>query len=113
MYARYAGGERVDVLPEFESDPAPLTRDTLILLMANQKSAGYTDSAGAEVPTFDVIGAGDLLVFHQGEVIEGRWFRSSQAAGYQFVTQDGDRLPIPTGKLYLGVVPDGLPVEVG
>ncbi len=112
VYARYVGGERVDVLPEFEADPVPLTRDTLILLMANQKSAGYTDSTGADVPAFDVIGAGDLYVLHQGEVIEGRWFRSSQAGGYQFVTQDGDRLPIPIGALYVAVVPAHLTIEV-
>ena len=111
-YVRYESGEQVEILPEFEADPVPLTRDTLILLMANQKSAGYTDSAGADVPTFDVIGAGDLYVFHQGEVVEGRWFRSSQAGGYQFVTQDGDRLPIPIGALYVAVVPAHLTIEV-
>ncbi len=109
-YVRYVSDERVEVLPRFDSDPVPLTRDTLILMVVNQKSAGYTDSSGAEVPTFDVIGSGVLYLLYQGEVIEGRWFRSGQDSGYRFVT-DGGPLPVPTGTVYQAIVPDRTEIE--
>ncbi len=105
--------ERVEVLPRFDSDPVPLTRDTLIIMLVNQKSAGYTDSAGAEVPTFDVVGSGDLYVLHQGEVVAGRWFRANQDSGYQFVGEDGNLLRIPAENLYVGVFPNDSGLDFG
>ena len=113
VYVRYEAGEIHEVLPDFDADPETLTRDTLILLVAHQKSAGYTDSAGAEVPTFDVIGGGDLYVMHDGELIEGTWYRPNQADGYTFTAGDGGLLSIPLGDLYLAIVPDGLFLELG
>jgi hypothetical protein len=101
------------VLPDFDADPEPLSRDTLIVLVAHQKSAGYTDSAGAEVPTFDVIGGGDLYVMHNGELIRGSWYRPNQGEGYVFTDDDGDSLPIPVGRVYLLIVPEGITVSFG
>jgi hypothetical protein len=104
-YVRYENGSPVQVQTGFETEPTALTRDTVILLYAHEKSAGYTDGAGAEVPTFDVIGSGPLSVYHQGEVIEGTWSRSSQAEPYVFTTVDGDSLSVPIGTVYWAVVP--------
>ena len=111
-YVMYRQGEQVEVLPTVDANPAALTRDTLVVMMANQKSAGYTDSAGTDVPTFDVVGAGDLLVLHQGEMVRGHWFRSSQADPYSVMSENGDSLLIPGGVMYLAIVPDTLDIEV-
>lgn len=112
-YVRYRGGEPQQVLTEVDGDPQPLTRDTLIVLVAHRKSAGYVDSAGSDVPTFDVVGGGDLYVLHAGEVIQGTWFRASQATGYVFTDADGEPVPIPDGRVYLAIVPEGQPVGLG
>lgn len=61
-YVRYQEGEPFLVQSNFETEPEPLTRDTVIVLVAYQKSAGYTDSTRAEVPTFDIVGGGELYV---------------------------------------------------
>lgn len=111
VYVRYRDGEPQQILTEVDGDPQPLPRDTVIVLVANQKSAGYVDSAGFDVPTFDVVGGGDLYVLHAGEMIQGTWFRASQATGYVFTDADGEPVPIPDGRLYLGIVPEGLAVE--
>lgn len=112
-WTRYEGEEPFLIQSGHEAEPEPLTRDTLILLVANQKSAGYTDSTGAQVPTFDVVGGGELQVFHGGEVIEGTWFRSSQAEIYEFTDLDGDTLSVPAGSVYLGILAEGVDVIPG
>ncbi len=112
-YARYQDGEPFLVQSAFEAEAEPLTRDTIIVLVANQKSAGYTDSTGADVPTFDIVGGGDLYVLHGGEVIEGTWFRASQIEGYVFSDGDGEPVSVPSDAVYWAIVPAGRSVEIG
>jgi hypothetical protein len=111
-YARYRGDGPHEVQPSLDADPVPLTRDTLVLLFVHQKSAGYTDSAGADVPTFDVIGSGDVYVLHGGELVEGTWVRANQSEGYVFIDAAGQPITIPSGRLYLAIVPQDLDVGV-
>jgi len=113
IYVRYRQGEPQVVQSGVDDEPMSLTRDTLIVMVVNRKSAGYTDSAGFDVPTFDVIGGGEFYVLHNGELIEGTWFRPNQSEGYTFTDSDGEVVPIPSGSLYWAIVPDGEPIEVG
>lgn len=111
-YVRYRNGGAHEVQPSLDADPVPLSRDSLVLLVAHQKSAGYTDTAGADVPTFDVIGSGDVYVFHGGEVAEGTWLRANQSEDYLFTDSTGQLITIPSGRLYLAIVPAGLDMGV-
>jgi hypothetical protein len=113
VYVRYQDTEPYLVMSAVDAEPEPLTRDTLIVMVANHKSAGYVDSTGLDVPTFDVIGGGDLYLLHNGEVIEGSWFRPGQNEDYAFADEDGDAIPIPVGALYWAIVPDGQPIDLG
>jgi len=113
VYVRYREGDPQQVLTEIDGDPQALTRDTLVVLVAHRKSAGYVDSAGFDVPTFDVVGGGDLYVLHGGELIQGSWFRPSQASGYVFTDADGEPVRIPDGRVYLAIVPDGESIDLG
>lgn len=112
-YVRYQDGEPHMVLPDVGVDGVPFTRDTLIVMVAHQKSAGYQDTTGFDVPTFDVIGGGDLYLLHNGEVIEGTWFRPGQGEGYTFSDTAGETVPVPEGAVYWAIVPEGEPVGLG
>ncbi len=112
-YVRYRGGEPQEVLAEFDGELEPIRRETLVILMANQKSAGYRDSNGVDVPTFDVVGSGELYVLHAGEVERGTWVRPDQSSPYTFTRDDGALLTIPGGKAYLAVIPKGDEVPIG
>jgi hypothetical protein len=112
-YVRYRQGEPQLVQSGIDDEALPLMRDTLVVMVANRKSAGYTDSAGFDVPTFDVIGGGDVYLLHNGEVIVGSWFRPGQAARYEFSDIDGDPVEIPAGDVYWAIVPDGEPIDLG
>ncbi len=105
QYVRAQNGETSEVLSVFDGTPEPFVRDTIVVLKVAQRSAGYNDSSGAEVLNFDVVGFGDALVFHGGEVVEGRWLRSAQEDGWVLVDDDGGALPVPAGRLLVEVVP--------
>ncbi|MFP4554789.1 MAG: DUF3048 domain-containing protein [Actinomycetota bacterium] len=113
VYVRYQEGEPYQALPAVDAEPEPLTRDTVVVLVANQKSAGYTDSTGADVPTFDIVGEGGLYVLHGGELVEGSWSRASQAEGYEFIDQGGESVTVPEGSVYWAIVPDDQPLDLG
>lgn len=107
-YTRFVGGEEYQIFPEFSEDPADLvafSTDTVIVLKAAQRSAGYTDTAGADVPTFDVIGFGEVLVFHGGEVRTGQWLRGAQSDGWVFLDDSGAQFTVPSGRVWLEIVP--------
>ncbi len=109
-YTRTVNGTPFQVYPTYQAELGPFSTDTVVVLLAAQRSAGYHDSAGADVPTFDVIGSGDLLVFHGGEVRTGRWFRSAQADGWVFVDDSGASFTLPPGRVFVEVVPRRLDV---
>jgi len=104
-YVRYDGASRYEVLDAIGGNSVPLTHDTVVVLFVAERSAGYTDGNDVPVTTFDVIGLGDLLVFNQGEVVEGTWLRGAHEDGYRFFDADGNAFGLPQGRIYLALVP--------
>ncbi|CAN5897328.1 hypothetical protein BH23ACT5_BH23ACT5_15810 [soil metagenome] len=104
VYVRSEAGQQFMVAVDENSDPSPFGADSVVVMMAAERLAGYHDAAGADVPTFDVIGAGDLLVFHGGRVVAGRWSRSAQADPYVFRDPTGAAFGVPEGRVFIHVV---------
>ena len=104
-YVRYEAGEQFQVLDSLDGQLGPLVHETVIVMKVAERPAGYEDSNGAPVPTFDVIGSGELLVFRDGEVVEGTWTRSAQADPFVFLDTGGNPFGIPEGSIYLALVP--------
>lgn len=104
-YSRSVNNEEYQIYPEYNAELTGFATDTVIVMMAAQRSAGYEDSAGADVPTFDVVGFGEVMVFHGGEVRTGQWLRSAQADGWVFLDESGSQFTIPVGSVWLEIVP--------
>ena len=104
-WVRAQNGETSEVLPDLSGTPEPLTADTVLVLSVAERPAGYSDSAGTEVTTYDVIGFGDAMLFHDGRVIEGRWLRSAQEDPWLLVDDTGARITLPAGRVFVEVVP--------
>ena len=64
------------------------------------------------MPTFDVIGFGDVMVFHGGEVRRGQWLRGAQSDGWIFLDENGASFTIPPGRAWLEIVPRFVDVKV-
>lgn len=73
LYSRSEGGTVALVFsgPDLDLVAEPFTSETVVVMSVVERSAGYRDVNDAEVPTFDVIGSGKLLVFSDGTVVEG------------------------------------------
>ncbi len=110
-YTRYQGAEAFQVADRIDGTLAPLSHDVLVFLHVGQRSAGYTDSNGAEVFTYDVIGAGDMVVLHGGQAVMGSWVRRSHAEGYRLIDENGNSFGIPQGTVYIAFLPVGVDVE--
>jgi len=104
-YLRRQDGAPFEVMTRDGTSPVPLAHDTLVVLSAAERAAGYSDSNGVPVADFDVIGGGDLTVFHEGSVVRGTWSRTALADGYVFRDGDGTSFGIPEGRVYLAIVP--------
>lgn len=104
-YLRSEDGQAFSILPEFDAEPQQLSVDTVVVLDVNQRSAGYQDVEGSEVPTFDVIGAGAVRVYHQGSVVEGTWTRASLNDNYHLMDQNGGAFGLPSGRTFIHLLP--------
>lgn len=107
QYVRYDGASQFEVLDTIGGTAVPLAHDILVALTVAERPAGYSDGNDVPVTTFDVIGVGELHVFHQGEVVEGTWLRGAQEDGYSFYDSNGEPLGLPPGRIYLALVPRG------
>ncbi|HEY6629400.1 MAG TPA: DUF3048 C-terminal domain-containing protein, partial [Acidimicrobiia bacterium] len=110
-YVRYDEDAQFEVLDAIGGSASPLSHDTVVVLFVAERSAGYVDSNEVPVSTFDVIGLGDLLVFDDGEVVQGTWVRGALEDGYRFFDAGGNSFGLPEGRIYMALVPRG--AEVG
>ena len=70
-----------------------------------------TCSSGAPVPDFDVVGAGEAVVFRDGIAVEGRWERRELNDFLSFVDQAGNEIGLATGTTWVHLVPQGRTFE--
>ncbi|MGA7097326.1 MAG: DUF3048 domain-containing protein [Acidimicrobiia bacterium] len=113
VYARYQDGEPYQVLDTLDGPMSVLAHETVVVMFVAERPAGYQDSNGAEVPTFDVIGGGRLLVAHNGQLVRGTWSRTARADPFVFRDLAGEPFGLPVGSTYLAMVPRDMNVEVG
>jgi len=104
-WVRAQNGETAESVTSVGGAPEPVTADTIVVLEVAERSAGYFDTAGTEVTTYDVIGFGDARVFHDGRVIEGRWLRASQEDPWVLLDDSGARVALPPGRMFVEIVP--------
>ncbi len=104
-WKRSQNGSVFQVADLFDSDPTDYSVDTVVVMMVAERSAGYQDTAGAVVPTFDVIGFGKVMVFNDGKVVEGEWRRGSQKDGWILISDTGEEILLPKGRVFVEIVP--------
>lgn len=86
-------------------DEQRFARDAILVLKVVQRSAGYTDSAGADVPIFDLIGTGEALLATEDGMVEGVWIRLSKDDPFTILNAGGEPIMVPLEGLLISLVP--------
>ncbi|HET6687137.1 MAG TPA: DUF3048 domain-containing protein [Jiangellaceae bacterium] len=85
----------------------------LLVLRVTTRDAGYVDPAGNPVPETVLEGSGEALLLTGGQVVNGRWSKSSLAAPLQLRDLTGAALTVPPGRTWIELVPEAGSVEIG
>jgi hypothetical protein len=83
----------------------------VIVLVVEQLETGRTDSSGAPVPDFDVLGTGEVVVFRDGAAQVGRWERGRLTDFFRFFDQAGREIRLAPGTTWIHLVPEGRSFE--
>jgi hypothetical protein len=78
--------------------------DSVLVLRVKVGDAGYTDPAGNPVPETKFTGTGQAMLFHDGQLVRGKWSKSSLSSPVQLSTTAG-KLTVPAGHTWIELVP--------
>lgn len=78
----------------------------VLVLRTRQGDAGYLDPGGNPVPETLFTGDGNALLFHNGKVIAGRWFKPNHKSPIMLKTPDGKVLKVPAGETWIELLPN-------
>ena len=97
--------------PHLASSGDQLVAANVIVLVVEQLPTGRTDSSGAPVPDFDVIGSEEVVVFRDGVAVGGRWEREETDDFLRLVDQTGNEISLARGTTWVHLVPKGRTFE--
>ncbi len=98
IYKRYNGGsEHVDV----EFDNTQLTASNVVVMFVKEKGPVDTELH----MYYQVIGSGDVIVFQNGQAIEGTWEKDSALDREVFYDTNGNEIKMVRGTTWVELVP--------
>ncbi|OGM60933.1 hypothetical protein A2955_03640 [Candidatus Woesebacteria bacterium RIFCSPLOWO2_01_FULL_37_19] len=97
-YLRSNGGQP---FTDFYFNNEQISSKNVVIQFVNEK--GPVDKEGHMFYT--TIGEGKALVFQNGDVIQGRWAKSSQIARTKFLDSKGDEITFVRGQIWIEAVP--------
>lgn len=102
-YLRFNGGKKqIDL-----ANDTQLSTKNLVILFARER--GPVDRNFHMF--YKTIGAGDALIFQNGDVIEASWEKDSAMERTMFTDEDGDEVSFVEGTIWIEVVPYGNDVD--
>ena len=81
----------------------------VVVMLVEREETRITDAAGNSVPNFDLIGSGDLLVFRDGRLYQGRWQRESDEDVTKLLDRQGNEIPLEPGITWVELFPTDAP----
>ena len=102
-YKRIMAGE---AHTDLNNDEQIMARNVIVMLTEEKGPLNE-----AKHMMYKTIGAGEALIFKNGQAIEGRWVKESRMAELQFVDKKGDTIELARGLTWISVVDDSTEVE--
>jgi hypothetical protein len=88
----------------FAAKDAQFVPDSVLVVRVRQGDAGYRDPAGNRVPETIYRGKGQMMLFHNGQVVRGTWTKRSNETPIQLSTAAGP-VTVPAGHVWVELVP--------
>jgi hypothetical protein len=83
----------------------------VVVLVVEQRETGRTDTSGAPVPDFEVLGSGPAVVFRDGVALMGRWERGRLTDFFRLFDSSGMQIGLAPGSTWIHLVPEGRTYE--
>lgn len=90
-------------------DGSQVSATNVVVMLVDRDDTRITDAAGNPVPNFELVGRGDLLVFRNGQVIEGKWERPSEDDVTELLDRQGDEIALAPGQTWVELFPTDAP----
>ncbi len=100
-----------DSQPHEVASGVQVVATNLVVVVVEQLETGRTDSSGAPVPDFDVLGSGEAVVFREGTATVGRWERGRLIDFFRLFDSSGIEINLGPGSTWIHLVPVGRTVE--
>ena len=79
--------------------------DSVLVLRVREGDAGYLDPAGSKVPEALFFGKGQLMLFHNGQVVRGTWSKDKRDSPLVLSTASGE-MKVPAGHVWIELLPN-------
>lgn len=84
---------------------AEFKADNVLVMRVRVGDAGYRDPSGAPVPETIYKGTGSMALFHQGQVVQGKWHKADLDSMPQLTDAAGQEVTVPAGRTFVLLVP--------
>jgi len=87
--------------PHVDADGAQVAPRNVVVQFVSYRDTGQKDRSGATVPEADLVGEGDVWVFSDGKVAEGRWRKASAEAVTEYLDKAGTPIGLTPGQTWI------------
>ncbi len=100
----FRGGKYINT-NSYTNDGENFRADTVLVLRVRVGDAGYRDPSGAPVPETIYKGIGNMTLFHNGQVLSGKWSKDTLESMPQLTDAAGQEVKVPAGRTFVLLVP--------
>lgn len=98
--------------PHTRPDGEQLSADTVVVARVPTFNGAGVDSGGNPIPEVNAVGEGEATVLRDGHSFPARWRKTDNSSQFEWLTPEGQPLPLRPGRTWVELVPDAGRVTV-
>jgi len=98
--------------PHTRADGEQLSADTVVIARVSAFDGAGVDAGGNPVPEVNAIGEGDATILRDGRSFPARWRKTAPDSHFEWLTPEGQPLPLSPGRTWVELVPNAGSVTV-
>lgn len=98
--------------PHVDADEEQLTADTIVVARVTTSNGPGVDVGGNPVPEVNAVGEGEATILRDGRSYPARWRKPDATSQFEWLTPEGQVLPLRPGRTWVELVPEAGSVSV-